>query len=395
MSTTTPETVVIVGASLAGGTAAFAAREAGFEGRILLIGAEPHLPYGRPPLSKSYLRGEGGLEDYIVRPEPDYGANRIETLLSTRVTAIDALRHRVVLDGGDEVEYSRLVVATGGRNRSLPLPGHDLPGVLALRTIEDSDAIREAAAKSRRVVVAGMGFIGSEVAASLRTLGLEVTAVAGALLPLERVLGPEFGQVLATMHREHGTELVIGEEVAAFEGSGRVERVRTRSGRILECDFVVTGFGIQPNLELLQEAGARIDNGVVVDEYCGTSLPDISAAGDVANRYHPLFKERMRLEHWNNGDRQGRIAGQNVAGRPEAYSDIPSFWSDQYEEKIEYVGHHTRYDQLVIRGDTGRRSFFAYYLLAGVVRAVATMGQGDDVVPTLEKQVLQPLPSGS
>ncbi len=387
----TPETVVIAGASLAGGTAAFAAREAGFEGRIVLIGAEPHLPYGRPPLSKTYLRDEGGLEEYIVRPEADYGTHGIETLLSTRVTAVDAHRHRVTLDSGGDVEYSRLIVATGGRNRILPLPGHDLPGVLSLRTIEDSDRIREAAGRSARVVVAGLGFIGSEVAASLRTIGLEVTAVAGALLPLQRVLGPEFGQVLATMHRDHGTVLVIGDEVAAFEGSGRVERVRTRSGRILECDFVVTGFGIQPNVELLQEAGAAIDNGVVVDEYCRTSLPDIYAAGDVANRYHPLFKENVRLEHWNNGDRQGRIAGRNVAGRNEAYADIPSFWSDEYEEKLEYVGNHTEYDELVIRGDTGRRTFSAYYLLAGVVRAVAAMGYGDDIVPMLERQVLQPL----
>jgi 3-phenylpropionate/trans-cinnamate dioxygenase ferredoxin reductase subunit len=387
------ETVVIVGASLAGGTAAFAARESGFDGRLLLIGEEPHLPYGRPPLSKTYLRGEGGFEDWIVKPEAEYGTQDIETLLSTRATAVDPQRKRVSVDGGEQVEYTRLVFATGGRNRVFPIPGHDLPGVLSLRTLEDSDRIRETASRSRRVVVAGLGFIGSEVAASLRTVGLEVTAVEGARCPLERVLGAEFGEILATMHREHGTELVLGDQVAAFEGSGQVERVRTAAGRVLECDFVVTGFGIQPNVELLAEAGADIDNGVVVDEYCRTSLPDVFAAGDVANRFHPLFGERVRLEHWNNGDRQGRIAGQNVAGRGEIYADVPSFWSDEYQDQLQYVGHHTRYDRLVIRGDTQKRDFYGYYLLDGVVRAIGVMGHGDEIVPGLEPQVLKPLPS--
>jgi 3-phenylpropionate/trans-cinnamate dioxygenase ferredoxin reductase subunit len=387
----TRETVVIVGASLAGGTAAFAAREGGFDGRLLLIGAESHLPYGRPPLSKTYLRGEGGLEDWIVKPEAEYGSRGVETLLSTNVTQVDPHRHRILLDGGEDIEYTRLVLATGGRNRVLPIQGHDLPGVLSLRTVEDADRIRETAGRSRRAVVAGLGFIGSEVAASLRTMGLEVIAVGSESLPLQRVFGAEFGRVLATMHRDHGTELVLGEQVTAFEGSGRVERVRTQSGRILECDFVVTGFGIQPNVELLERAGAEVDNGVVVDEYCRTSLPDIFAAGDVANRHHPLFGQRLRLEHWNNGDRQGRIAGRNVAGRREVYADIPSFWSDEYQDQIQYVGHHTVFDQLVFRGDTSRREFYAYYLLEGLVRAVGAMGYGDEIVPELEQQILKPL----
>jgi 3-phenylpropionate/trans-cinnamate dioxygenase ferredoxin reductase subunit len=387
----TRETVVIVGASLAGGTAAFAAREAGFDGRLLLIGAESHLPYGRPPLSKTYLRGEGGLEDWIVKPEAEYGSQGVETLLSTTVTQVDPHRHRILLDGGEDIEYTRLVLATGGRNRVLPIQGHELPAVLSLRTVEDADRIRETAGRSRRAVVAGLGFIGSEVAASLRTMGLEVIAVGSESLPLQRVFGAEFGRVLATMHRDHGTELVLGEQVTAFEGSGRVERVRTQSGRILECDFVVTGFGIQPNVELLERAGAEVDNGIVVDEYCRTSLPDILAAGDVANRYHPLFGQRLRLEHWNNGDRQGRIAGRNVAGRREVYADIPSFWSDEYQDQIQYVGHHTVFDQLVLRGDTSRREFYAYYLLEGLVRAVGAMGYGDEIVPELEQQILKPL----
>jgi 3-phenylpropionate/trans-cinnamate dioxygenase ferredoxin reductase subunit len=387
----TRETIVIVGASLAGGTAAFAARASGFEGRLLLIGAEPHLPYGRPPLSKTYLRGEGGFEDWIVKPEAEYGSHGVETMLSSTVTLVDPHRHRVLVEGGEDIEYTRLVLATGGRNRTLPIPGHDLPGVLSLRTVEDADRIRETARRSRRAVVAGLGFIGSEVASSLRTMGLEVIAVGSESLPLQRVFGAEFGRVLATMHRDHGTELVLGEQVTAFEGSGRVERVRTQSGRILECDFVVTGFGIQPNVELLERAGAEVDNGVLVDEYCRTSLPDIFAAGDVANRYHPLFGQRLRLEHWNNADRQGRIAGRNVAGREDVYADIPSFWSDEYQDQIEYVGHHTVFDQLVIRGDTSRREFYAYYLFEGLVRAVGAMGHGDEIVPELERQILKPL----
>ena len=278
-----PQRIVIIGAGLAGATAAVTLRDDGFDGEIQLIGAEPQLPYNRPPLSKGYLRGEERLEDQLVNPPGIYAEKSIRLGLGTRAMAIDATKKHVEVEDGERIAYDRLLVATGGRNRSVSIPGAELDGVLQLRTVEESDRIRARAQRGRRAVVVGLGFIGSEVAASLRQLGVEVTALAPDRAPLARVLGGDVGEVLAAIHREKGVELVLGDSVAAFEGSGRVERVRATSGRVVECDFVVAGIGIVPNTELLAAAGARVDNGVLVDEHCRTSLPDVYAAGDVTN----------------------------------------------------------------------------------------------------------------
>jgi 3-phenylpropionate/trans-cinnamate dioxygenase ferredoxin reductase subunit len=280
--------IVIVGASLAGATAAATLREEGFDGEIHLIGAEVALPYNRPPLSKGYLRGQETFEAQLVKPAGYYAEHRIALTVATRATAIDARQKVVELEGHERVPYDRLLVTTGGRNRTLSVPGAELDDVFQLRTVEDCDRIRAAALRARRVVVMGLGFIGSEVSASLRQLGLEVVAVEGARVPLARVLGDEVGRVLGDIHREKGVDLVLEDGVAAFEGAGRVERVRTRKGRLLECDMVVAGIGIVPNTELLAAAGADVDNGVLVDARCRTSLPDVFAAGDVANHLHPL-----------------------------------------------------------------------------------------------------------
>jgi 3-phenylpropionate/trans-cinnamate dioxygenase ferredoxin reductase subunit len=309
---------VIVGAALAGASAAAALREGGFAGELTLIGAEPLMPYNRPPLSKGYLRGQDRFEDQLVNPPAYYAEHDITLRSGVRADAIDPTRKIVSLERGDEVPYDRLLVATGGRNRTLTTPGADLPGIFQLRTVEDCDRIRAAAKPGRRAVVIGMGFIGSEVAASLRQMGIEVTAVEGHPVPLARVLGPEVGAVLAGIHREKGVELVLEDSVAVFEGAGRVERVRTTKGRVLPCDFVVAGIGIVPNAEMLAAAGATVDNGVLVDEHCRTTLSDVYAAGDVANHLHPLFG-RLRVEHWNNGYQQGRAAARAMLGRPEPY----------------------------------------------------------------------------
>src|SRR5438132_1834770 len=278
--------IVIVGASLAGATVAVTVREDGFDGEIRLIGAEAQLPYNRPPLSKGYLRQQERFEDQLVKPAAYYAEQRIELTLGMRATAIDAKQKVVALEGGERVVYDRLVVATGGRNRALSVPGANLEGIFQLRTVEDCDRIRAITQRGRRAVVMGLGFIGCEVSASLRQLGIEVAAVAGGRVPLAHVLGDEVGQVLTGVHREKGVELVLEDGVAAFEGSGRVERVRTKKGRRLECDLVIAGIGIAPNSELLGAAGAAVDNGVLVDERCRTSLPDVYAAGDVANHLH-------------------------------------------------------------------------------------------------------------
>ena len=369
--------IVIIGAALAGATAAVTLRDEGFEGEIKLIGAERQLPYNRPPLSKGYLRGEERFEDQLVNPAGAYAEKGIELRLGTRATAIDATRKHVEVDGSERIAYDQLLVATGGRNRSVSMPGAKLNGVLQLRTVEESDRIRAAAQRGSRAVVVGLGFIGSEVAASLRQLGVEVTALAPDRAPLARVLGVEVGEVLAGIHRDNGVELVLGDSVAAFEGSGRVERVRTTSGRLIECDFVVAGIGIVPNTELLAAAGARVDNGVLVDEHCRTSLPEVYAAGDVTNHQHPIFG-RVRVEHWNNGFQQGKAAARAMLGSPRPYDYLHTFWSDQYEHLIEYVGFATSWDRLVFRGRPETRTFLGFYLKDGLVRAAVGVNRGGD-----------------
>jgi 3-phenylpropionate/trans-cinnamate dioxygenase ferredoxin reductase subunit len=369
--------IVIVGASLAGATAAATLRDEGFDGEIRLIGAEARLPYNRPPLSKGYLRQQERFEDQLVKPAGYYAEQRIALTLGVRATAIDAKQKLVELEGGERVAYDRLLVTTGGRNRTLSVPGATLEGVFQLRTVEDCDRIRAATPRARRAVVMGLGFIGSEVSASLRQLGIEVAAVEGARVPLARVLGDEVGQTLAAIHREKGVELVLGDSVAALEGSARVERVRTTRGRVLECDMVVAGIGIVPNTELLAAAGAEVDNGVLVDEHCRTSLPDVFAAGDVTNHLHPVFG-RLRVEHWNNGYQQGRAAARSLLGGAQPYDYIHSFWSDQYEHIVEYVGFATRWDRLVFRGRLETRKFLGFYLDSGIIRAAVGLDRGGD-----------------
>ena len=371
------ERFVIIGASLAGASAAAALREGGFDGTVELIGAEPQLPYNRPPLSKGYLRGQDRFEDQLVNPADYYAQHEVNLRLGVRATSVDPQRKVVSLERGEEVPYDRLLVATGGRNRSLTTPGADLPGIFQLRTVEDCDRIRAVARPGARAVVIGLGFIGSEVSASLRQMGLAVTAIEGQPVPLARVLGVEVGAVLGEIHREKGVELVMEDAVAAFEGAGRVERVRTKRGRILACDLVVAGIGIVPNSELLAGAGAAVDNGVLVDALCRTSLPDVFAAGDVANHLHPLFG-RLRVEHWNNGFQQGRAAARTMLGGTQPYDYVHSFWSDQYEHLIEYVGFAARWDRVVFRGDPDSRKFLGFFLQDGTLRAAMGLNRGGD-----------------
>ncbi len=368
---------VIVGAGLAGGTAAMTLREEGFAGRLTLIGADPRPPYHRPPLSKTYLRGEEPLQDLMVNPADSYAAAGIDVRLGVRALAVDPRSKVVELEGGSALAYDRLLVTTGGRNRRPAIPGIDLEGVLQLRTVDEADRIRAEARPGRKAVVVGMGFIGSEVSASLRMIGVEVTAIEGARTPLERVLGTEVGNVLADIHRERGVDLILQDSVAAFEGAQRLERVLTGGGHAIECDFAVVGIGIAPNVELLEAAGADVQNGVLVDELCRTSLPDVFAAGDLTNHKHPVFG-RLRVEHWNNAFQQGGAAARSMLGQDRPYDYIHSFWSDQYDQKIEYLGFAQSWDQLVFRGEPRDRRFLAFYLDRGVLRAVLGLNRGGD-----------------
>jgi 3-phenylpropionate/trans-cinnamate dioxygenase ferredoxin reductase subunit len=372
-------TFVIVGASLAGGVAAATLRQDGFDGDVVLIGAEPQPPYERPPLSKQYLRGEAPFEKALVRPAGFYEQNRIETRLGTRATRVDPIGRTVSLDRGAPVRYDKLLIATGVRNRRPPIPGLDLPGVFDLRTLGDADALRGEIAAGRRAVVIGMGFIGCEVAASLRQKGVDVVTVDPSPAPLFRVLGGDVGRVLAAVHQAHGVDATFEDVVTRFEGSARVERVITRSGRRLECDFAVVGVGVEPVMDFLADSGIDTANGVLVDEYCRTSVEDIYAAGDIANHYHPVFQKRMRVEHWQNAMQQGAAAARSMLGRGQPYDAIHWFWSDQYDVNLQYAGFHDKWDQLVLRGRLEDRAFLAFYLTGGRIDAVVGLNRGKDV----------------
>jgi 3-phenylpropionate/trans-cinnamate dioxygenase ferredoxin reductase subunit len=373
------ETFVIIGAGLAGGGAAATLREEGFDGRVVLIGAEPQPPYERPPLSKEYLHGESSFEQALFQPLDFYGKNNIETRFGVRVTRVHATEKVIELDNGERVPYEALLVSTGVHNRRIPIPGFDLEGIYGLRTVADSDQIRTEISPGRKAVVVGMGFIGSEVAASLRQSGVEVAVVDRNTVPLRRVLGEEVGRV----------ELIFEDQVAAFEGAERVERVMTQRGHRIECDFVVVGLGVEPVTELLAGTGVDIGNGVLVDEYCRTSVEGIYAAGDVANHYHPVFERHIRVEHWQNALKQGQAAARNMLGENEPYDEIPWFWSDQYEHSLQYVGFHTEWDKLVIRGSMEERNFVAFYRKNRRTLAAVAINRGRDLrrsIPLIKAQ---------
>lgn len=378
------EVFAIVGASLAGGTAAVTLREEGFEGRLVLIGEEPHPPYERPPLSKEYLRGQQPFEDSLVRPSTFYGANDIETYFGTRATAIDPGGRIVELSSGGRVPYDKVLITTGSRNRRFPIPGLDLEGVHDLRTVEDCDRIRKEIAPGHRVAVVGMGFVGSEIAASLRQQDVEVVVIEGGKVPLHRVLGEDVGRVIEGIHRDHGVEMIFGDHVTGFEGSGHVERVTTEGGRTIECDFAVVGVGVEPATDLVNGSGIEVENGILVDEYCRTNVEGVFAAGDVTNHFHPVFRRRMRVEHWQNAVKQGAAAARNMMGIASVYDEIHWFWSDQYDYNLQYAGAHQEWDNLIVRGSLEERDFIAFYLKDGLVTAAVGMDRGRDVRRTMQ-----------
>jgi 3-phenylpropionate/trans-cinnamate dioxygenase ferredoxin reductase subunit len=372
-------TLVIVGGNLTGGAAASTLRTEGFDGGVLLVGQEPHLPYERPPLSKGYLRGEEPAEQAFLRPLGWYQENEVELRLGVTATGLDPANHQVELSDGDRIGYDKLLVATGGRNRRLEVPGANLEGIHQLRTLEDADRIKAESVPGRRAVVVGAGFIGCEVAASLRQLGVEVEVVEILGVPLERVLGAEVGRVFEGIHRDAGVRFHLQQSVDQFEGHGRVESVVTSAGHRIECDFAVVGVGIQPNVEWLARSGVELDNGVVVDEFCRTSEEGVYAAGDLANHWHPIFRRRMRVEHWDNALKQGAAAARNMMGKDMPFDDPHWFWSDQYEHNLQSIGFAPEWDDLVVRGSKDERSFVAFYVKEGLVRAAVGLNRGKDV----------------
>jgi 3-phenylpropionate/trans-cinnamate dioxygenase ferredoxin reductase subunit len=366
----TDQRFVIVGAGLAGACAAQTLREEGFDGRLILIGAEAERPYERPPLSKDYLRRDTAEKPYVHAAEL-YREHDIELWTSTRVAGIDTGLQELLLEGERRLGYDRLLLTTGGRPRRLDVPGSELAGIHYLRTLADSELIADRIERQERLVVVGSGWIGAEIAASAREKGCEVTMLEMSSLPLERVLGPELGQIYLDIHREHGVEFLSETTVERFEGTGHVERVVTHDGAAIDTNFVVIGIGVAPRGGLAEAAGIRVDNGVLVDERLETNVPGVFAAGDVANAEHPFYGRRIRVEHWANARSQGQAAARSMLGQAVSYDEIPYFFSDQYDVGMEYSGYATSWDEVVFRGDVSARKFIAFWVQAG--RVVAGM----------------------
>ncbi|HVF07722.1 MAG TPA: FAD-dependent oxidoreductase [Actinomycetota bacterium] len=372
-------TFVIVGGSLAGATAAATLRDEGFDGRVVLVGAERLPPYERPALSKQFLRGEAPLDDQFVRPEQWYGDNEIDARFGTRAVQLDATAREVVLAGGERVAYDALLVATGSRNRKLDVPGATLPGVFDLRTAADAEQIREAATAGNRVVCVGMGFIGAEVAASMRMLGHEVSVVEVFETTLYRVLGPDIGRALEGLHRDHGVHMMFNEAVASFEGDGRLEAVLTGGGLRIEADVAVVGVGTEPCTELMAGTGLDQGGGIPVGPRLETSIPGVFAAGDVARHEHPVFGP-IRVEHFDNAIKMGQAAARNMLGAGDVFDDPHWFWSDQYDSQVQMAGFAATWDRMVVRGSIEDRSFCAFLLDAGgVVRSTVSLDHKRDV----------------
>jgi 3-phenylpropionate/trans-cinnamate dioxygenase ferredoxin reductase component len=352
---TSDRTFVLVGAGLAGATAAAALRAEGFAGRIVLLGAEPHPPYDRPPLSKAYLAGAADRASVFLHPESWYADQGIELRTATRVTALDRHAAEVVLDDGTRLRYDKLLLATGSVPRRLAVPGAELVDVRYLRSIDDSERLRADLSPGARVAVIGAGWIGLEVAAAARGAGADVVVLEQSDLPLLRVLGPEVAGVFADLHREHGVDLRFGTALAGLRPAG--------PGRAAQADVVLAGIGITPDTRLADAAGLAVDDGIRVSAQLRTSDPDIFAAGDVANADHPLLGRSIRVEHWANALNQPGTAARAMLGSDTGYDRLPYFFSDQYDLGLEYTGYVAPggYDRVVVRGDSASREFIAFW----------------------------------
>ena len=365
-------THLIIGASLAGAKAAETLRAEGFDGPLVLIGEENERPYERPPLSKDYLLGKAGRESIYVHPQQWYAEHDVRLRLGVAVTGIDPGRHQVRLADGSQAGYARLLLATGSSPRRLPVPGATLDGVLYLRSAGDSDRIRAAFEAASTVAVIGAGWIGLETAAAARAAGLEVTVLETAPLPLLRVLGPQVARVFADLHRDHGVNLRCGVQIAEITGrDGQADGVRLTDGSLVGADVIIAGVGITPNSQLASAAGLETGNGIRVDARLRSSDPDIYAAGDVANAFHPLLGRHIRVEHWANALHQPQAAARAMLGQEVAYDRLPYFFTDQYDLGMEYSGYVEPggYDDVVVRGELDRREFIAFWLRDGQVLA--------------------------
>jgi len=361
---------IIIGAGQAGAQAAQSMRQAGFDGEIVIFGAEPEFPYQRPPLSKAYLQGDLEKDRLFLRPPAFYEQQKIDLRRAVAIASIDRAAKTVATSRGETVSYDKLLIATGAPPRRLSCQGADLEGVHYLRTIADSDRLRPVLSADGRIVIVGAGYIGLEVAASARKAGLEVTVLEMADRALARVAGKEISAFYEKLHRDHGVDLRLGAALDHFEGKGKVEAAALKSGETIACGAVLVGVGASPATALAEAADLRIANGVWTDEHAQTSDPDIYAAGDCASHPSPIYERRLRLESVPNAIEQAKVAGANMAGGAAVYDAVPWFWSDQYDVKLQTVGVSEGADETIVRGDPAAKKFSVWYRQRGRLLAV-------------------------
>ena len=385
-------TFVIVGGGAAGYTAAQTLREEGFRGRVVMITREDRLPYDRPNLSKDYLSGHAQPEWMPLRTEAFYDEHSIEVLRDREVVSLDVVSRSLVLDDGRNLDYSAALVATGAVARRPPIDGVDLANVFTLRGFDDADAIVRAAEGAARAVVVGASFIGMEAAASLVERGLAVTIVAPSSVPFEKTLGREIGAMFQRLHESHGVRFELGSRVARFNGTMAVESVVLDTGTILDADLVIVGAGVEPATAFFRGIDLHEDGGVIVDEHLCAG-DGLYAAGDVARFRDPRTGDFTRIEHWRTAEQQGRVAARNMVGNVTPYTAVPFFWTTQYGESLQYVGHATRWDEIVFDGDVAGREFLAVYVKDERIAAVAGCRRDAEMGAIAEAMRLGRLPS--
>ncbi len=381
--------IVIVGGGLAGVRAAEGARDAGHEGPITIVAAEDVTPYERPPLSKDLLAGDAGLEDTVIHDAEWFGDNQIDLRVNTRVALIDAEKQLAIVDASDQIPYTELILATGAGPKRLDIEGDHLSLIGTLRTARDARVIRPHLEQRKKVVIVGSGWIGTEVAAAASAHGCDVTIVSRSDVPMQRLLGEQFGAYLRDLHERHGTKFVTGTTPIEYTGDDQVRHVHLDDGRTLEADMVIEAIGARPRVGLAETAGVDVDDGVLVDESLRASRAHIWAVGDIANHLHPFYGVRIRSEHWSVARNQGYHAGRGAAGHAAPYDRLPMFFTDQYDMGMEYRGHAPDFDEVIFRGSVEAGEFLIFYLEQGVIRAVAnvnTWGIGDDIEALLRAE---------
>jgi 3-phenylpropionate/trans-cinnamate dioxygenase ferredoxin reductase subunit len=365
------EHCIIIGASHAAAQLISSLRQEGWEGRISLIGDEPYLPYHRPPLSKAFFVGEKTEDQLLIRAADFYDKNKVDLLLGSRVTNIDRDAKKIILEDRAEISYTKLALTTGTRVRKIPFTGCELPGVFYMRDLNDVKQTHKFTGRGKSAVIIGGGYIGLETAASLRKIGMSVTVIEAMSRVLQRVTAPEVSAFYTRIHTEEGVDIRTEAGVDAIVGDKHVEGVRLVDGSTVRADLVIIGVGVIPNIELAEAAGLTIDNGIVVDEFATTNDADIVAAGDCTNHYNPIYQRKLRLESVQNATDQAKIAAKSICGKPEVYSALPWFWSDQYDLKLQIAGFSQGFDKVIIRGDSKQgRSFAAFYFCEGRFIAV-------------------------